>query len=58
MENQLIPQYYPVRGNALYAGEYPGAPLPADSFKRLTYLLELGVRTFIDLTTPDDGLIE
>ena len=38
------------------AGEYPGHPDPARADLKLQVLLDAGVRTFVDLTTPYDGL--
>ncbi len=40
----------------LLAGEYPGAPDSALAKRRLRSLAEHGVRTFVDLTHPADGL--
>lgn len=52
----MNPQYYPVEENVLYAGEYPGAQDPEVARDRLRLLAALGIRTFVDLTTPLDGL--
>ncbi len=38
------------------AGEYPGHPRREQAASRLQLLLDAGVRTFLDLTTPADGL--
>jgi protein-tyrosine phosphatase len=40
----------------LLAGEYPGARSPAKAEPKLRLLMLNGVDTFIDLTTPLDGL--
>lgn len=52
----MIPQHYPVEPGVLYGGEYPGDRKPAVARARLWGLVEAGVRTFIDLTSPADGL--
>lgn len=41
---------------ALLAGEYPGSPEPVCAARKVHVLVDAGVRTFIDLTTPDDRL--
>ena len=38
------------------AGEYPGAPQPVKAREKIDLLVDHGVRTFVDLTTPADGL--
>ncbi len=53
----MIPQHYPIEPATLFAGEYPGDRNPKIARARLSSLLEIGVRTFIDLTTPADGLV-
>jgi Polymorphic toxin system, DSP-PTPase phosphatase len=40
----------------LLAGEYPGTPDPQSSERRVRAFAEHGVRTFVDLTHPADGL--
>lgn len=40
----------------LLAGEYPGDPDPARAAEKLNLLVDAGIRTFVDLTTPADGL--
>lgn len=40
----------------LLAGEYPGHPDPTVAHTNIGLLVDAGVRTFIDLTTTDDGL--
>ena len=52
----IKPQYYTVEEGRLYAGEYPGALAPEVAYARLQHLVDLGIRTFVDLTTPDDRL--
>ena len=52
-----IPQHYPVEAGALFGGEYPGAIMPALAEARLQHLIGMGVRTFLDLTAPEDGLV-
>jgi hypothetical protein len=52
----MKPQYYPVEEGVLYAGEYPGSWQPEVAGVRLRYLIGAGVRTFVDLTAPADGL--
>lgn len=49
-------QHYPVRAGKLYAGEYPGSKTPEEAASKLVFLTTLGIRTFIDLTEPRDGL--
>lgn len=48
-------QHYQVH-DLLFAGEYPGSLAPEVTEDRLKTLVEKGVQTFIDLTTPHDGL--
>ena len=52
----IKPQYYTVEEGRLYAGEYPGSLAPEVAHERLQHLVDLGIRTFVDLTTTDDGL--
>lgn len=40
----------------MLAGEYPGAKTPDAAEEKIDLLIDHGVRTFIDLTQPDDGL--
>lgn len=49
-------QHYAIIPGRLFAGEYPGDPDPAVASKRLVSLIDKGVRSFIDLTHPIDGL--
>jgi len=52
----MTPQHYTIEEGKLYGGEYPGMRLPAAAKERLRSLIDIGVRTFIDLTDPQDGL--
>jgi hypothetical protein len=52
----MLPQHYPIEPGALFGGEYPGDRKPAIARARLWSLVEIGVRTFIDLTTPADQM--
>lgn len=45
-----------VVGEALLAGEYPGAPEPAEAERRLAAFRRAGVSVFVDLTHPADTL--
>lgn len=47
-----------VGAGGILAGEYPGDTEPTRSLERIELLVGHGVRTFVDLTTPDDGLPE
>jgi ADP-ribosylglycohydrolase len=38
------------------AGEYPGEKEPSDPRAKIDILVDAGIRTFVDLTTPDDPL--
>ena len=51
-----IPNSYVVPGTRLMAGEYPGHRDQGEAATRLAALLDAGVRTFVDLTAPADGL--
>ena len=51
-----MPQFYPIEERMLYAGEYPGHRNPEIARAHLEDLLAAGMRTFIDLTTPQDPL--
>jgi hypothetical protein len=53
----LIPQHYPIEAGVLFAGEYPGDRNPEIARARILSLVEMGVRTFIDLTSPNDPLV-
>lgn len=52
----MIPQHYAIQQGLFLAGEYPGDRKDKIARARLWSLVERGVRTFIDLTTPADGL--
>lgn len=52
----MIPQHYPIEEGKLYAGEYPGHKNLETAKLRLHHLITLGIRTFVDLTTPADGM--
>ncbi|MCF7730256.1 MAG: hypothetical protein K9N23_01150 [Akkermansiaceae bacterium] len=52
----MKPQFYSIEERVLYAGEYPGHWDPEIAKARLNHLLAAGIRTFIDLTTPQDLL--
>lgn len=45
-----------VRPGELLAGEYPGHPDPTRAAEKVAVLVDAGIRTFVDLTTPDDPL--
>lgn len=52
----MTPQHYPIQPGVLYGGEYPGDRNLKVAHARLWSLVEKGVRTFIDLTSPVDDL--
>lgn len=45
-----------VKRGRLLAGEYPGHPDPVRARHKVDVLIDAGVRTFVDLTTPADRL--
>jgi hypothetical protein len=45
-----------VKPGRLLAGEYPGARTPEKTAKKLRLLVDAGVDSIVDLTTPDDHL--
>ena len=45
-----------VKPTQLLAGEYPGARTPEKATKKLRLLIDAGVDSIVDLTTPDDHL--
>jgi hypothetical protein len=45
-----------VQPGRLLAGEYPGHTVPAQARQKVDLLVDVGVRTFVDLTTPGDRL--
>jgi len=46
-----------VEPGQILAGEYPGHPENRRAAEKVNLLLDVGIRSFIDLTTPADGLI-
>ena len=52
----MTPQHYPIEAGKLYGGEYPGHRDPGVAMIRLRHLVNLGIRTFVDLTAPADRL--
>ena len=56
MTSPPLPNSYLLPTGFGFAGEYPGAADPAAARARLVRLLDAGVRSFLDLTTEDDGL--
>jgi protein-tyrosine phosphatase len=52
----MTPQHYAIQPRFLYCGEYPGDRKEKIARARLWSLVEMGVRTFIDLTSPADDL--
>lgn len=53
----MIPQHYPIEPGVFYGGEYPGDKMLDVALARLRCLVEMGVRTFIDLTSPYDHMV-
>ena len=45
-----------VEPGAVLAGEYPGDRDPVKAAEKINLLVDAGIRTFVDLTTPADGL--
>ncbi len=45
-----------VEPGKVLAGEYPGDRKPAVAATRINLLVDAGIRTFVDLTTPEDRL--
>jgi ADP-ribosyl-[dinitrogen reductase] hydrolase len=54
-DDELLHAWW-VRPERLLAGEYPGHQDPARSETKLNLLVDAGIRTIVDLTTPADGL--
>jgi len=52
----MIPQHYPIGPGTLFGGEYPGDRKPNFARAGILALVKLGVRTFIDLTSPHDHM--
>jgi predicted protein tyrosine phosphatase len=53
----MLPQHYPIEPGILFGGEYPGDRNSEAARTKITALVELGVRTFIDLTAPADHMV-
>lgn len=51
-----FPNSYWVLPGRLLAGEYPGDLEPQKARRKLTHLLQTGIRVFVDLTHPANGL--
>ncbi|MBS0364575.1 MAG: ADP-ribosylglycohydrolase family protein [Proteobacteria bacterium] len=51
---RLLPNTWWVIPGRVLAGEYPGAPTPAETRSRLRALLDQGIGCFLDLTEPDE----
>lgn len=51
-----FPNSYWVLPGRLLAGEYPGDLEPHKAHRKLTHMLQTGVRVFIDLTHPNNDL--
>ncbi len=45
-----------VEPRRLLAGEYPGAKTPENAAEKVRLLVDAGIRSIVDLTTPADGL--
>jgi len=52
----MIPQHYSIEPNRLYAGEYPGDRNPNIARSKILSLVNLGISTFIDLTSSHDQM--
>ncbi len=52
----MLPQHYPIEPGTLFGGEYPGDRNPEVARAKILSLVEIGVRTFIDLTSPNDHM--
>ena len=57
MQNKPHSNCYWVLPGKLMAGEYPGHPNNIQAQEKINDHLQAGVTTFIDLTTPQDGLV-
>lgn len=53
----MLPQHYPIEPGTLFGGEYPGDRNSDVARAKILSLVELGVRTFIDLTAPADHMV-
>src|SRR5687767_13265403 len=56
MLNTPIPNSYWLPGGRIAAGEYPAARSLHETMDRLRRFLDAGVTSFVDLTSPADGL--
>lgn len=56
VDGRLPNDAYWVEPGRIMAGPYPGARDPAQVEPKLAALLDVGIRTFIDLTEEDEGL--
>jgi ADP-ribosyl-[dinitrogen reductase] hydrolase len=54
--DEVVHAWWASAGQVL-AGEYPGHRDPARRETKINLLVDAGIRTFVDLTTPPDGLI-
>jgi hypothetical protein len=45
-----------VEPGRLLAGEYPGARTPEKTRRKVRLIVDAGIDSIVDLTTPDDGL--
>lgn len=52
----MLVEHYTILTGQLFAGEFPGHIHPSTAIKRLSSLVQEGVRTFIDLTPTGDPL--
>ncbi|MEI7913068.1 MAG: tyrosine-protein phosphatase [Verrucomicrobiota bacterium] len=52
----MTPQHYTIEEGRLDGGEYPGSKTTDEARARLRSLITIGVRTFLDLTTPADQM--
>lgn len=53
----MLPQHYTIEPGILFGGEYPGDINPEVARAKILALVELGVRTIIDLTSPADHMV-
>lgn len=53
--DELVHAYW-VEPGTILAGEYPGSPTVGTATRKINLLVDHGVRTFVDLTTPEDHL--
>lgn len=56
MSQGPIDNSYWLPGGQVCAGEYPGGRLASEVRRKLSALLDAGIRSFVDLTQPVDGL--